>query len=46
MVFSYQAFPNFIFIYRKVASTSTSCFEANAGLFRLSMKGKFDCYLL
>ena len=34
------------FIYRKVASSSTSRFEAHAGLFRLSMKGIFDAYVL
>ena len=32
--------------YRKVTSTSPSCLEANAGFFRLSMKRKFDGYLL
>ena len=35
-----------MYIYRKVASTSPSCYEANAGLFRFFMKGKFDGYLL
>ena len=34
------------FTYHKVASTSPSCLEAHAGFFRLSMKGKFDVYLL
>ena len=29
-------------IYRNVASTSPSCFEAHAGLFRLLMKGILD----
>ena len=29
-----------------VASTSPSCFEAHAGLFRLLMKGIFDPYVL
>ena len=33
-------------IQRKVASTSLSCFEAHAGLFRLLMKGIFDDYVL
>ena len=33
-------------MYRKVASTSPSCLEAHAGFFRLSMKGKFDNYLM
>ena len=32
--------------YCKVASTSISRLEAHAGFFRLSMKGKFDVYLL
>ena len=32
--------------YSKVASTSTSCLEAHAGFFRVSMKGKFDVYWL
>ena len=32
--------------YRCVPSTSPSHFDAHAGLFRLSMKGKFDGYLL
>ena len=32
--------------YRKVASTSLSYFEAHAGLFRLSMKGIFNDYVL
>ena len=33
-------------IYRNVTSTSPSCFEAHAGLFRLLMKGIFDAYVL
>jgi hypothetical protein len=33
-------------VYRKVASSNTSRFEANAGLFRLSMKGILDAYVL
>ena len=33
-------------IYPKVVSSSTSCLEAHAGFFRLSMKGKVDVYLL
>ena len=28
--------------YRKVGSSNTSCLEANAGFFRLLMKGIFD----
>ena len=32
--------------YCKVASTSLSLLEADAGFLRLSMKGKFDVYLL
>ena len=36
----------FASIYRIVASTSPSRFEAHAGLFRLSMKGIFDAYVL
>ena len=32
--------------YRKVASSNTSRFEAHAGLFRLSMKGILDDYVL
>ena len=32
--------------YRIVASTSPSRFEAQAGLFRLLMKGTFDPYVL
>jgi hypothetical protein len=32
--------------YRSFASTSPSCLEAHAGFFRLSIKGKFDVYLL
>ena len=34
------------FIYRKVPSTSLACFKVQAGFFKLSMKGKFDVYLL
>ena len=34
------------FTYRKVASSNTSCLEAHAGLFRLSMQGIFDAYVL
>ena len=33
-------------IYRKVKSTSPSRLEAHADFFRLSMKGKYDVYLL
>ena len=32
--------------YRKVTSTSPSCFESHVGLFRLLMKGIFDAYVL
>ena len=34
------------YIYRKVASSNTSCLEAHAGFFRLLMKGIFDPYVL
>ena len=34
------------FAYCKVASSSPSCFEAHAGLFRLLMKGGFYAYVL
>ena len=33
-------------IYRKVASSNTSCLEAHAGFFRLLMKGIFNPYVL
>ena len=33
-------------IYHKVVSNNTSCLEAHSGFFRLSIKGKFDVYLL
>ena len=33
-------------IYRKVASSNTSCLEAHAGFFRLLMKRIFDSYAL
>ena len=36
----------FKLVYHKVASSDTSCFEAHAGLFRLSMKGIFNAYVL
>ena len=32
--------------YCKVASNSLSCLEEHIDFFRLSMKGKFDVYLL
>ena len=32
--------------YHKVAIPSSSCLEAHADFFRLSMKGKFDANLL
>ena len=32
--------------YRKVASSNMSRFEARAGLFKLSMRGIFDAYVL
>jgi hypothetical protein len=35
-----------IITYRKVASSNTSCLEAQAGFFRLFMKGIFDAYVL
>ena len=41
-----KRYQHIIHIYRKVASTSPSHLEAHAGFFRLSMKGKFDVYLL
>ena len=31
--------------YRIVVSTSLSCFDAHAGLFRLLVKGTFDAYV-
>ena len=34
------------YTYRKVASTRLSCLVAHAGFFILSIKGKFDVYLL
>ena len=38
---------NFHFMYRKVASTNTSCLEADPGFLRLLMKEeKFDAYVL
>ena len=33
-------------VYRKVASSNTSCLEANAGFLKLFMKGIFDTYVL
>ena len=33
-------------LYRKVASSNTSRFEANAGISRLLMKGIFDAYVV
>ena len=33
-------------MYRKVATSSPSCIEAHAGLFRLLMKAIFDPYVL
>ena len=35
-----------IFLYRKIASSNTSCSEAHAGFFRLLMKGIFYPYVL
>ena len=31
--------------YGKVVSSNTSCFKANVGFIRLSMKGIFDAYV-
>ena len=36
----------YILRYRKVASSNTSCLEAQAGIYKLLMKGSFDAYVL
>ena len=36
----------YLHIYRKVASSNMSRFEAHAGFFRLFMKGIFDPYIM
>jgi hypothetical protein len=46
MGFIYKELSYQFVTYRKVASTSLSYLEAHARFFRLSMKGKFDVYLL
>ena len=43
---SYQKYLTQYNIYLKLRSSNTSCFETHAGLFRLSMKGIFDIYVL
>ena len=42
----YQNYQQKLGTYRKVASSNKSRLEANAGFFRLLMKGIFDPYVL